>query len=162
MTEGGGFRVVEARAAGELAACRELFQEYQRELRVSLCFQGFEQELAALPGEFAQPSGGLWLATAQSEAAGCVALRKLAPEIAEMKRLYVRPAYRGRHLGLDLANTAIDAAARLGYRMLKLDTLPTLHAAQKLYRRLGFVDTPPYNDNPIAGVRFMALELDPG
>src|SRR6185503_9812979 len=127
-----------------------------------LCFQGFDEELAGLPGDYAAPCGGLWLAQAGPVLAGCVALRPLGASEAEMKRLYVRPAFRGRGLGRRLAEHAIEAARALGYETLKLDTLPTMLEAQALYTRMGFVPVAPYNDNTIGGVKFLALKLDPG
>src|SRR5687768_641267 len=145
--------------AGDLPACRELFVEYERSLGVSLCFQGFEQELASLPGDYVLPGGGLWLAFPGDALAGCVALRPLGPGEGEMKRLYVRPAFRGRNLGEALARRAIEAAREAGYSTLKLDTLPSMAQAQRLYSRLGFVDVAPYNDNPVRGVCFLALAL---
>ncbi|HUP29069.1 MAG TPA: GNAT family N-acetyltransferase [Usitatibacter sp.] len=151
--------IVEARDVAEVALCRELFVEYQRSLGVSLCFQGFDRELATLPGDYAPPRGRLLLAWARGEPAGCVAVRPVAGDAAEMKRLYVRPAAQGAGLGRRLAQSAVDAARELGYASLLLDTLPTMHAAQALYTALGFRDTAPYNDNPVAGVRFMALDL---
>jgi len=151
--------LVEARSGAEIAACRELFVEYQRALGVSLCFQGFDAELAALPGDYAPPRGRLYLALSRGRPAGCVALRPLFHRDAEMKRLYVRSAHRGSGLGRMLAMRVIDDARELGYDLLKLDTLPTMKAAQRMYERLGFVDTAPYNDNPVGGVRFMALDL---
>ena len=149
------------RAAGsqDIPACRELFTEYQRSLGVSLCFQGFDRELAELPGAYVPPRGGLWLACVGSELAGCVALRPLGQGDAEMKRLYVRPAFRGHRLGRALAELVIDAARGAGHRTLKLDTLPSMKEAQALYERLGFVDIAPYNDNPVGGVRFLGLSL---
>jgi len=151
----------EARDAADIAACRELFVEYQRELGVSLCFQGFDRELEGLPGDYAPARGALWIAIVEGAPAGCVALRDLGQSQAEMKRLYVRPAHRGIDLGRALAQTAVQRARSLGYRTLKLDTLASMRAAQGLYARLGFVDTAPYNDNPIGGVRFLALDLAP-
>jgi ribosomal protein S18 acetylase RimI-like enzyme len=145
--------------AGDIDACRELFREYERSLGVSLCFQGFDRELAALPGDYVPPRGGLWVAEAEGGLAGCVAVRPLADDAAEMKRLYVRPAYRGRRAGLALARQAIESARRAGYRTLKLDTLPSMAEAQRLYAQLGFVETAPYNDNPVEGVRFLSLAL---
>jgi ribosomal protein S18 acetylase RimI-like enzyme len=155
----GGFEIVEALGAGEVARCRELFVEYQEGLGVSLCFQGFDRELAGLPGDYAPPRGRLLIATAGGAPAGCVALRPLGDDVAEMKRLYVRAAHRGNDLGRALALRIIAEARALGYRTLKLDTLPSMAAAQALYARLGFVDTAPYNDNPIGGVRFLELDL---
>jgi ribosomal protein S18 acetylase RimI-like enzyme len=153
---------VELRAAvgaGDVAACRELFQEYQRGLGVSLCFQGFDAELAGLPGDYAPPRGRLVLALVAGRPAGCIALRPLFHRDAEMKRLYVRPAHRASGLGRMLALHIIAEAKALGYETLKLDTLPQMSAAQRLYEKLGFRDTAPYNDNPVTGVRFMALDL---
>lgn len=151
--------LVEARAPAQVAACRELFGEYQRGLGVSLCFQGFDRELARLPGEYAPPRGALLLALDGDHPAGCVALRPLGAGEAEMKRLYVRPAWRGTGLGRRLAEEAIARARRMGYARVKLDTLPELAEALALYAKLGFVDTPRYNDNPVERVRFLALEL---
>jgi GNAT superfamily N-acetyltransferase len=153
------FTVVKAVSPEALAACRELFREYQGSLGVSLDFQEFDAELAGLPGAYAPPRGRLWLATDDGVPAGCVALRPLGAVDAEMKRLYVRPAFRGKDLGRQLAGLAIREARGLGYRTLRLDTLPSLHAALRLYAQLGFADTAPYYDNPIAGVRFLALDL---
>ena len=155
----GPWSIAEATEPRDVAACRELFTEYQRELGVSLCFQGFDRELAGLPGDYAPPRGALWLATAGPLPAGCVALRDLGGGVAEMKRLYVRPAQRGTGLGRALAATAVERARALGYRTLKLDTLPWLAAALRMYADMGFVDTAPYNDNPVEGVRFLALDL---
>jgi len=156
---GASFELVEARAPAEVAACRELFAEYQRGLGVSLCFQGFDQEMAGLPGDYSPPRGRLYLALAGGKPAGCIALRPLFHRDAEMKRLYVRGAHRGSGLGRTLALRVIDDARTLGYEILKLDTLPAMKAAQRLYEDLGFRDTAPYNDNPVGGVRFLALDL---
>jgi len=160
-TSATSFEVREALDAGDVAACRELFVEYQKGVGVSLCFQGFDAELASLPGDYAGPRGRLFIARAGDKLAGCVALRPLFHRDAEMKRLYVRTAFRGSGLGRVLALRAIDAARAVGYETLKLDTLPAMRAAQRLYEDLGFRDTAPYNDNPIGGVRFLALDLAP-
>ena len=149
----------EAVAPADVAACRELLVEYQRGLGVSLCFQDFEAELAGLPGDYAPPRGRLVLATSKGRPAGCVALRPLFHRDAEMKRLYVRSQYRGSGLGRLLVTTVIQSARDLGYETLKLDTLPQMRAAQRMYESLGFRDTAAYNDNPIDGTRFLALEL---
>jgi ribosomal protein S18 acetylase RimI-like enzyme len=143
----------------DIPACRELFLEYEKAIAVSLCFQDFAAEVAGLPGAYVAPRGGLWLAARGDSIAGCVGLRPLAGGDAEMKRLYVRPAYRGQRIGLALARHVIDQARALGYDRLRLDTLPSMVEAQRMYASLGFVDTPPYNDNPVAGVRFLALVL---
>jgi len=157
----GRFTIREAVSRADIEICRELFLEYQEGLGVSLCFQGFDRELAALPGDYAPARGRLLLAMEDASPAGCVALRPHAADKAEMKRLYVREAYRGRDLGRSLAERLIAEARALGYRVLRLDTLPSMHAAQRLYGDLGFVDTTPYNDNPIEGTRFLALALAP-
>jgi ribosomal protein S18 acetylase RimI-like enzyme len=155
----GAVEIRQARDAADIASCRELFTEYQRGTGVSLCFQGFERELATLPGDYAPPRGRLFLAVADGKPMGCVAMRALGPRDAEMKRLYVRASAQGSGLGRRLARAAIEAARDLGYETLKLDTLPAMQAAQCLYAALGFRDIAPYNDNPVAGVRFMALDL---
>jgi putative acetyltransferase len=148
---------IRAAGAGDIAACRELFVEYEKAIGVSLCFQNFAAEVAGLPGDYGAPRGGLWIASVADALAGCVALRALGQDEAEMKRLYVRPDFRGLGLGRRLALLAIDSARSLGYRALKLDTLPSMRQAQRLYGELGFVDTAPYNDNPVRDVRFMIL-----
>jgi putative acetyltransferase len=145
--------------AGDLPACRELFREYERAIGVSLCFQDFEREVAGLPGDYAAPRGGLWVLEVNGALAGCVALRPLSRDEGEMKRLYVRPAFRGLSLGRALARHVIAVARGKGYRVLRLDTLATMKSAQVLYAHLGFVDTAPYNDNPIEDTRFLALAL---
>ena len=154
-----GFAIEEALDAASITACRNLFLEYQRGLGVSLCFQGFDAELAALPGDYAPPRGRLLIARQGEAVAGCVALRPLFHRDAEMKRLYVRPAHRGTGLGRLLAQRVISEARAIGYESLKLDTLPQMHSAQNLYAKLGFRETAPYNDNPIGGTRFLALDL---
>ena len=154
-----GLAIVPAEGAVAIDACRGLFREYQRSLGVSLDFQGFEAELAGLPGDYAPPRGRIFLATLDGAVAGCAALRPLAAGDCEMKRLYLRPAARGAGAGRALALAVIDAARGLGYRRILLDTLPEMAAAQSLYARLGFREIAPYNDNPIAGTRFMALFL---
>ena len=154
---------VQIRAAGaaDIPACRELFLEYEKAIGVSLCFQGFAAEVAGLPGDYVPPRGGLWLATVGESIAGCVALRPLGEREAEIKRLYVRSAFRGLGIGRRLALLVIETARSLGYEALKLDTLPSMTEAQRLYDELGFVDTAPYNDNPVAKVRFMSYALRP-
>ena len=153
------FVLVEASSPEQIRSCRELFVEYQRGLGVSLCFQGFDAEVATLPGDYAPPRGRLYLAIAGGKPAGCAALRPLFHRDAEMKRLYVRPAHRASGLGRTLALRIVEDARALGYVSLKLDTLPAMKAAQRLYQDLGFRDTAPYNENPVTGVRFMALDL---
>jgi ribosomal protein S18 acetylase RimI-like enzyme len=158
----GAFEIAEAQDALAIEACRALFVEYQQGLGVSLCFQDFDQELAALPGSYARPRGRLFLVHVAGEPAACAALRPLGDHDAEMKRLYVRSKFRGMGIGAALARRVIDDARAMRYVSLKLDTLPSMHEAQALYARLGFVDVPPYNDNPIRGTRFMSLDLTQG
>lgn len=139
---------------------RELFLEYARSLDFSLCFQGFDEELAALPGAYVPPRGGLWLAEVNGRAAGCVALRPLdLPATAEVKRLYVRPAARGAGLGRTLAEEAIRAARAAGHARLVLDTVPAMVAAIALYRSLGFTPIPPYTAQPPCGALAFELKL---
>lgn len=146
----------------DLEHVRRLFREYQRALGVDLCFQGFEREVAGLPGAYAWPTGALLLAVdPEGWPAGCVALRRLAEGVCEMKRLYLRPAWRGRGLGRLLATAIMDEARALGYRTMRLDTLPALMPeAVALYRALGFVEIPPYYDNPDPTALHMERPLD--
>jgi GNAT superfamily N-acetyltransferase len=143
-----------------LAAARQLFQEYAASLDISLCFQGFDEELATLPGKYVPPRGRLLLAWRGTESAGCVALRPLQPDTCEMKRLYVRPASRTGGVGRLLAERVIHEAAIAGYRRMRLDTLPIMEAALQLYRRLGFREIAPYTANPVKGAVFLELQLD--
>src|SRR2546426_307936 len=122
----------------DLAVVRLLFEEYRTALGIDLCFQSFDEELATLPRSYGRPRGRLWLALVGAEAAGCVGLRPFEGDACEMKRLYVRPAHRGKGIGRGLAVTAVDAAKRLGYRRMYLDTLASMIEATTLYRGLGF------------------------
>ncbi len=138
---------------------RAIFKEYADWLGYDLCFQGFDRELAELPGDYAPPSGHLLLGVCDERIAGCVALRELSPGVCEMKRLYVRDAFRGRGIGKALATAVTDEARKIGYELMRLDTLPSMSVAIALYRFLGFVDIKPYRENPIEGARFMELVL---
>src|SRR5260370_24986393 len=139
---------------------RELFLEYARSLDFSLCFQSFDRELQELPGPYRFPDGRLILCLFDDEPAGCIALKKLEPAICEMKRLYVRPKYRGHQLGLKLATHLIDEARQAGYRRMRLDTIPeTMPYAVNLYHSLGFKDIPPYYNNPLPQALYLELEL---
>ncbi len=152
--------VIDSAASGEqLAAVRELFAEYAAGVGQPSCFEGFERELAGLPGEYAAPHGALLLASENGAPAGCVALRRLAPDTAEIKRLYVRQPYRGLRLGRRLAESAIDAARAAGCARVMLDTLPAMREAIALYRALGFRETGPYLARPTPGSICFMLAL---
>jgi ribosomal protein S18 acetylase RimI-like enzyme len=151
--------VCAARFPEDLPLVRCLFAEYATGLGVDLCFQGFDAELAGLPGAYTPPGGGLWLAREGDELAGCVAMRPLDTSRAEMKRLYVRPAFRGKGVGRLLAEQIIDAATVAGYRHVCLDTLPTMADAIRLYRSLGFVPIEPYCHNPVCGAMFFDRQI---
>lgn len=158
-------KLIQAQSAEDVRFARELFEEYAAWLGLNLCFQNFEKELAELPGEYVPPSGRLFLAIENDQIAGCVAVRKIgagntAPNICEMKRLYVRPAFRGLGLGRTLTETVIDAAREVGYHRMRLDTLPgKMDQAIAMYRSLGFKNIEPYYNNPVEGAAFMELEL---
>jgi putative acetyltransferase len=155
-----GFDVLQAESPGQIAAVRELFLEYANSLNFSLCFQSFETELAGLPGDYSPPEGRLLLSAQGSQYAGCVALHKLEDGICEMKRLYVRPQFRGKGLGRILAERVVADAREIGYKRLRLDTVePTMRDAVAMYRKMGFREIAPYRANPIEGALYMELEL---
>lgn len=155
--------LITASSPAELQAAREIFEEYARALEVDLCFQHFDEELASLPGEYAEPRGALLLALVDGALAGCCALRPLDtvdyPNAGEMKRLYVRKAFRGFGLGRQLAESTLDAARRAGYACVLLDTLDDMEAARALYEDLGFEDIPPYYHNPVAGAHYLKVDI---
>ena len=154
-----GARIIPAGNPEQIERIRKLFREYADGTGACECFEGFGEEIAGLPGPYSSPNGQLLLAELDGCSAGCVALRKLDDGISEMKRMYVRPAFRGRHLGRQLAEAIITEARRLGYRAMRLDTLPSMMAARALYQSLGFRAIPRYNDNPGPGVIHLELKL---
>ncbi len=137
-----------------------LFRDYEAWLGVSLCFQGFEEELAGLPGAYAAPAGGLWLGWQERKPVGVVGLKPLGDDgDCEMKRLWVEPSMQGQGLGWRLAQTCIEAARGKGYRRMRLDTLPKLAKAIEIYRTMGFKPSSPYYDNPLPGVLYLEKDL---
>lgn len=150
----------QAETPPQIAQARELFLEYAQSLGFSLCFQNFDRELASLPGDYAPPEGRLLLAEYKGQLAGCVALHKLEADICEMKRLYLRPQFRGKSLGRVLADRIIAEARQIGYRSMRLDTVePVMKDAVAMYRKLGFREIAPYCKNPIEGALYMELAL---
>lgn len=160
MSSGQQVLISIAESADDIAHARELFNEYAAWLGFSLCFQGFDQELATMPGKYASPAGRLLLARCDGALSGCGALRPLEPSICEMKRLYVRLEFRGLGLGLKLTQRLIDEARSIGYEFMRLDTVPSQMAdANRLYRSLGFYEIPAYYKNPQPEVCYLELRL---
>jgi len=152
--------LTQAESLTQIEQARELFLEYAQSLGFSLCFQNFDEELAGLPGDYAPPEGRLLLGEYASELAACVALHKLDSEICEMKRLYLRPSFRGKGLGRALAGRIITEARQIGYRRMRLDTVePVMKDAVAMYRKLGFNQIEPYRSNPMTGAMYMELQL---
>ncbi len=145
--------------AEEIEIARALFEEYAAALEIDLAYQGFAGELADLPGCYAPPRGRLLVAWLGDEAAGCVALRPLAEDVCEMKRLYVRPRQRGGGVGKELAEAIIAEARQIGYAVMRLDTVPKLEAATRMYESLGFVRRDAYYETPVVGTIFMERVL---
>ncbi len=152
-------RLKQVQTKKEIEEVRSLFREYEAFLDVDLCFQSFEEELASLPGKYSRPNGDLFIGIDGEKTVGCVAVRKLADGVCEMKRLFVRPEARGKGLGRKLATEIIIAARELGYSLMRLDTLDKLTNAMHLYETLGFRKTAPYYENPLFGVVYWELEL---
>jgi putative acetyltransferase len=152
-------RIVQAAPEADLEVVRTLFREYQQAIGVDLGFQSFEEELRLLPGTYAPPRGRLLLALEEDGPAGCGGLRPIAQDVAELKRMWVRPAFRGRGLGRRIAEALLAAAREEGYRLARLDTLETMREAIALYRSLGFREIPAYYPNPLPGAVYMELVL---
>ena len=152
--------IKEVKGSSGLDAVRILFREYADSLAFDLSFQDFEKELESLPGRYAVPEGCLLIAQNQDGIVGCVAVRKIDNGLCEMKRLFVRPEYRGTGIGRRLAMEIIQTAIRLGYSHMRLDTTPSMSTATSLYRSLGFYDTEPYCYNPVPGAVYLELDLD--
>ncbi len=153
------FSIIEAYEPYRLDEIRTLFMAYEASLDISLCFQQFDEELAALPDKYAPPEGTLLMAVAGDIPAGCIALRPQADRVCEMKRLFIYPRYRGHGLGRKLVMEVIRRARKIGYDRMRLDTLISMESAIALYTSIGFVDIEAYTHNPNAGVRYMELEL---
>jgi len=152
-------RLEDAHAGSPLADVRVLFREYADSLGVDLGYQGFDEELQGLPGDYLPPTGMLLLARRDDDPVGCVAVRRFADGVAEMKRLFVRPSGRGLGIGRQLAEAAVRFAREAGYAAMRLDTLPQMQAAQVLYRRLGFREIDPYRHSAVPGTTFMELDF---
>jgi GNAT superfamily N-acetyltransferase len=151
--------ILRAESSVQIATVRGLIAEYVDGLGIDLSCQGFAEEFAGLPGHYSPPRGALLLAVEDGEAAGCVALKPIDADSGEFKRFFVRPGFRGRGIGLALGRAIVDCARRIGYRRLRLDTLPSMRAAVAVYRALGFRPIGAYHQTPIPGTVFMELEL---
>ena len=154
-------QLIQAQSSDEIEQARQLFKEYAAWLEIDLCFQNFEKELADLPGDYAPADGRLLLAYDDGVLVGCVALRKIGEDICEMKRLFLRDRFRGQGLGRSLIDAIINEAKQIGYKRMRLDTLPPkMDKAIALYKELGFKEIDPYYNNPVPGAMFMELSLD--
>ena len=152
-------KIIEAKSQAQLETARQLFHEYQNFIGVDLCFQDFAKELATLPGKYALPRGTILLAKVDDEIAGCVAVRPINLDVCEMKRLYVRPDFRGRAIGEGLAAEIVSRARAMGYQKMQLDTLERLQPAMAIYAKLGFRKIEPYYANPLDEVVYWELRL---
>lgn len=152
-------KIVEANTDDLITKAKELFQEYAESLGFDLCFQNFDQELDDFPGQYSPPMGRLFLALSENQPIGCVGLRFFEKGVCEMKRLYVRPDFRGRKAGRLLAEATVKAGKVIRYEIMRLDTLPSMESANILYKSLGFRQIEPYRHNPIKGAIYMELNL---
>lgn len=153
------WEIVQSENQIDLETAKSLIEEYAASLGLNLDFQHFDRELQHFPGHYVSPNGRVLLAKSGTHVAGCVCLRRLAGDVCEMKRLYVKPEYRGRAIGKQLALAVIQEAKLIGYCRMRLDTLPTMSAAMALYKTLGFRRIDPYYENPVAGAMFFELKL---
>lgn len=151
--------ILQAETHEQIETVRLLFLEYAKSLNFDLCFQGFDDELASLPGDYAPPDGLLLLAFYDDKVAGCVGLRKVADRVCEMKRLWVRTEFRGKKIGRKLADEIIAEARKIGYQTMKLDTIDTMKKAIAMYKSMGFSETSAYRYNPVEGAKYMELKL---
>ncbi len=152
-------QIIQAQSDEQVDTVRLLFLEYAQSLNFDLCFQSFDEELAGLPGDYAFPDGRLLIAMYSDKIAGCAALRKVADSVCEMKRLWVRPEFRGKKIGRKLAQEIIGEARQMGYEIMKLDTVDTMKEAITMYQSMGFTETSAYRYNPIEGAKYMELKL---
>lgn len=152
-------KIIQATGKNQIDSAKKLFLEYAESLDFELCFQNFDNELAGLPGDYSPPEGRLYLALNENKPAGCIALRKFKDSVCEMKRLYVRPKFRGKNIGKKLVELLIEDAREIGYKKMVLDTVPSMQTAQKLYKSFGFHEIKPYRINPVKGAVFMELRL---
>jgi putative acetyltransferase len=152
-------QIVPAVGPGQMEIIRALFREYAASAGDGFCFKGFEEELAGLPGEYAPPGGLLYLALVKGEPAGCLGMRKIGEDICEMKRLYVRPLYRGQGIGRKLARELVKEARKLGYSRIRLDTMPYMKRARALYYAMGFKPIDSYRPDPVPGALCFELKL---
>lgn len=156
----GSLSIVQVESEEQMDTVRQLFEEYAAGIGISLCFQNFDQELATLPGKYAPPAGRLMLAFLNEQLAGCIALRGISNDRCEMKRLFVRPSFRGTGLGRVLVEALINEARTIGYKSMLLDTLPgRMDSAIELYKKIGFEEISPYYENPVENAKFMELKL---
>ncbi len=156
----GSLSIIQVESEEQIDTVRQLFEEYAAGIGISLCFQNFDHELATLPGKYARPSGRLMLAYLDEELAGCIALRAVDANGCEMKRLFVRPGFRGSGLGRVLVEALIKEARNMGYQRMLLDTLPgRMDSAIALYKKIGFEEIAPYYENPVENAKFMELKL---
>ena len=152
--------IVRANRDKLIAQAKDLFQEYAESLGFGLCFQDFDAELDSFPMQYSPPAGDLFLALSENQPIGCVGVRFLEKGICEMKRLYVRPNFRGNNAGRELSEAAIEAGKTLGYKRMRLDTLPSMEIANRMYKSLGFVEIDPYRHNPLEGAIYLELNLN--